>query len=59
METVDAEISGGIATMFKSYYVVWKHLTKLMQYFSCCGLNRTMQYGNEEEEYMEHRNEIV
>ena len=44
---------------FKSYYVVWK-----LHSFSSCvifffRLNRTMQYGNEEEECHQMRNEMV
>ena len=32
--------------MFKSYYVVWKHIVKKNITLDFKGLNRTMQYGN-------------
>ena len=35
--------------LFKSYYVVWKRDTPLITLDVECGLNRTMQYGNEED----------
>ena len=32
---------------FKSYYVVWKQISKHPKFDDECGLNRTMQYGND------------
>ena len=37
------------AAKFKSYYVVWKPTIHDMVEICVCGLNRTMQYGNQEE----------
>ena len=34
-------------TKFKSYYVVWKHMEKIIREGVYSGLNRTMQYGNQ------------
>ena len=39
-----------VPTVFKSYYVVWKHIRRRVNLFYEDGLNRTMQYGNQEKE---------
>ena len=46
METAMVGKTYGPQTMFKSYYVVWKHVgvPSANRYITC--LNRTMQYGN-------------
>ena len=49
METREVFKRGELSIMFKSYYVVWKLSTiQLLPLFSL-GLNRTMQYGNDDE----------
>ena len=35
-------------TEFKSYYVVWKRKKEKYKKYQIYGLNRTMQYGNED-----------
>ena len=44
---------------FKSYYVVWKLMNIMRNCGKHSGLNRTMQYGNEEIICVEERVEVV
>ena len=42
METATADIRYSGASLFKSYYEVWKHVTGQEYYNVADGLNRTM-----------------
>ena len=49
METIFDYFGGSTFLLFKSYYVVWKpNLGRIIPIAIGIGLNRTMQYGNEE-----------
>ena len=46
METRIEALSNVEEYVFKSYYVVWKHMFKVYEHLNAYSLNRTMQYGN-------------